>query len=74
MNLFKCKGIAPQNCITTCYITLSYWRHDAVRDNITFSVKMMSTKSHLKQSYDKQNLSLVAISNEISETHQRLIS
>ena len=31
-------------------------------------------KSHLKQSYDKQNLTLMIIAYEIYETRQRLIS
>ena len=31
-------------------------------------------KSHLKQSYDKQNLTLVVISYEIYETRRRLVS
>ena len=50
----------------------------AVRDSILFSNEKMSTfkviKFHLKQSYDKQNLTLMVISYEIYETHQRLIS
>ena len=43
-----------------------------------FSIAIMSTlkaiKSHFKQSYDKQNLILVAISYEIYETRQGLVS
>ena len=57
---------------------LARTRHDATCDNDMFSIEMMSIfkaiKYHLKQSYDKQNLTLVVISYEIYETHQRLIS
>ena len=66
--------------MTTRYITLGYWHvtSAAVRDSILFSIEKMSTfkaiKFHLKQSYDKQNLTLMVISYEIYETHLRLIS
>ena len=65
--------------MTFRYVTLGYWRvnHDAFRDNVVFSIEIMSSfkaiKSHLKQSYDKQNLTLVVISYEIYETRQRLV-
>ena len=53
-------------------------RHNDVRDNVLFSIEIMSTlqtiKSSLKRSYDKQNLTLVAISYEIYETRKRLVS
>ena len=43
-----------------------------------FYIEIMSTfkmtKSHLKQSYDKQNHALLVISYEIYETRQRFIS
>ena len=43
-----------------------------------FSIEIMSTfkaiKPNLKQSYDKQNLTLVVISYEIYETRRRLVS
>ena len=51
--------------MTTCNIT-----HDAVRDNVMFSIEIMTTlkaiKSYLKQSYDKQNLTLEVISYEMT--------
>ena len=70
-----------KNRMTTRYIALGYWRaqrHDAVRDNVMFSFEIISSfkaiKPHLKQSYDKQNLTLVVISYEIYETRRRLVS
>ena len=55
--------------MTTRYIILAYWHDDAVHDNVMFSIEIMSTfkaiKSHLKPSYDKQNLTLMVISYEI---------
>ena len=45
--------LCHKNCMTTRYITLGYWRvtHDAVRDNVIFSIEIMSTfkaiKAHL---------------------------
>ena len=43
-----------------------------------FSIEIISTfkaiDPHLKQSYDKQNLTLVVISYEIYETRRRLVS
>ena len=39
-------------------------RHNDVRDNFAFSTEIMS---RLKQSYDKQNLTLVVMSYEIYE-------
>ena len=60
--------------MTTRYITFGNWRvtscHDVVRDNVMFSIEIMSSfkaiKPHLKQSYDKQNLTLVVISYEMT--------
>ena len=61
----------------TCNVRTMSVKND-VRDNISFSIEIMSTlktiKSSLKRSYDTQNLMLVAISYEIYETRQRLIS
>ena len=37
-------------------------------------VYVFSTNHHLKGSYDKQNLALVVISDEIYVTRQRLVS
>ena len=55
--------------------------HDAVHDNSMFSIEIMATfkeiKSHLEQSYDKQNVTHMVISlhsYEIHETRQKLIS
>ena len=62
--------------MTTHYMALSYGRitHGAIRDSVMFSVEIGSAfraiKSHLKQSYDKQNLTFVVISYEIYETRQ----
>ena len=39
---------------------------------IIFILKV--TKSHSKESYDKQNLTLMVILYEIKETHQRLVA
>ena len=59
--------------MTTRYATLGYWRkrHDAVRDDVMFSIEIIMTtfkaiKFHLK--HDKQNLTLVVISYEIYQT------
>ena len=45
---------------------------------LMFSNETISTfktdKSQLKQSYEKENLTLVVISYEVYETHQRLVS
>ena len=52
--------------------------HDTVRDNFMFSIEIISvfnaTEFNSKQSYYKQNLTLVVISCEIYETHQILVS
>ena len=37
-------------------------------------ITLKAIKSHLKRSYDKQNLTLVVISYEIYETRRRLVS
>ena len=51
---------------------------DIVRVNNAFLIEimiiLMGIKSHFKRFYDKQNLSLMVISYEIYETHQRLVS
>ena len=51
---------------------------DNVRVNNAFSFEIMfilkAIKSCFKGSYDEQNLTLVVISYEIYETHQRLVS
>ena len=52
--------------LTSCHKN----HHDAVRDNVMFSSEIMSTlnaiKSCLNQSYDKQNLTFVVISYEMT--------
>ena len=50
---------------------------DIVRVNNAFLIEIMiilkGIKSHFKRFYDKQNLSLMVISYEIYENHQRLV-
>ena len=68
----------------TCNNTLARTRNviDHVRDNSAFSywhtvqfkISLKSIKSHFERSIDKQNVTLVVISDEIYETRQRLIS
>ena len=61
-----------KNRMTTRYIT--FWRvhvtSKRVRDNVAFSTEIMSTlktiKSTLKRSYDKQDLTLVVSSYEMT--------
>ena len=70
-----------KNRMTIRVITL--WRVD-VTSLTTFvstmhflteiKLMLMAVKSIFKGSYDKQNLTLVVISYEIYETHQRLVS
>ena len=66
--------------MTTRYTTR--WREQVRRDDVhvnhAFSVEQLSAlkaiKSHFKWANYKQNLTLVAISYEIYETHRRLVS
>ena len=63
-----------------CNNTLARIRNviDNVRVNNLFLIEIMlhlkAIKSHFKESYDKQNLTLVVISYAIYETPQRLVS
>ena len=70
-----------KNRMTTCVITL--WR--VYVTSLTTSVSAMrflfeimlilkAIKSHCKEAYDKQNLTLMVISYEIYETRKRLVS
>ena len=67
--------------MTTYVITL--WHKDVTSlmtsvSTMCFLIERMlilkAIKSHLKGPYDKQNLTLVVISYELYETHQRLVS
>ena len=64
----------------TCHSTLARICNviDYVRVNNAFLIEIMiilkAIKSHLKGSYDKQNLTRVVISYEIYETRRRLVS
>ena len=68
-----------KNRMSTGAITLAHTRNviDNVHVNNEFSsrnsVRLRAIKFHFKRSYDKQDLTLVVISYEISETRQRLV-
>ena len=70
-----------KNCITTCIITLRSKDVTSLTTSVStlcFLIEivfvLMAIKSSFKGSYDKKNLTLVVISYEIYETHQRLVS
>ena len=69
-----------KNCMNTCVITFWYIHLTTLTKSVsamrflTKSVHFEHDKSRFKGSYNKHNLTLVVISNEIYETCQTLVS
>ena len=72
MALFS--GCGHKNHMITRVITSLTTSVSTMRFLVEIMLTLKAIKSHLKRSYDEQNLTRVVISDEIYETRQRLVS